>query len=55
MADAANTVRQHLTADPEVYTKPEEYFDQVIEIDLDTLGPHINGPLPQIWPLQFQT
>ena len=44
VADAANAVRQHLTADPEVYTNPEQFFDQVIEIDLDTLGPHINGP-----------
>ena len=44
VADAANAVSQHLTADPEVYVNPEQYFDQVIEIDLDTLGPHINGP-----------
>ena len=43
-ADAANAVKQHLTADPEVYQNPEQYFDQVIEIDLDTLSPHINGP-----------
>ena len=44
VADAANDVRQHLTADIEVYSNPEQFFDQVIEIDLDTLGPHINGP-----------
>ena len=44
VADAANAVRQHLTADPEVYANPEQFFDQVIEIDLDTLRPHINGP-----------
>jgi aconitate hydratase len=44
VADAANAVKQHLTADPEVYQNPEQYFDQVIEIDLDTLSPHINGP-----------
>ena len=44
VADAANAVRSHLTADPEVYAQPEQYFDQVIEIDLDTLQPHINGP-----------
>ena len=44
VADAANAVRQHLTADAEVYANPEHFFDQVIEIDLDTLGPHINGP-----------
>jgi len=44
VADAANTVKEHLTADPEVYENPEQYFDQVIEIDLDTLSPHLNGP-----------
>lgn len=44
VADAANAVKEHLTADPEVYQKPEQYFDQVIEIDLDTLSPHVNGP-----------
>ena len=44
VADAANQVRQHLTADPEVYADPAAYFDEVIEIDLDTLSPHINGP-----------
>jgi len=44
VADAANEVKQHLTADPEVYENPERYFDQVIEIDLNTLSPHINGP-----------
>lgn len=44
VADAALAVKQHLTADPEVYANPENYFDQVIEIDLDTLEPHLNGP-----------
>ncbi len=44
VADAANQVRDYLTADPEVYQNPEKYFDQVIEIDLDTLKPHLNGP-----------
>lgn len=44
VADAANAVKEHLTADPEVYQNPEQYFDQVIEIDLDTLSPHLNGP-----------
>ena len=44
VADAANNVKEHLTADPEVYKDPEKYFDQVIEIDLDSLSPHINGP-----------
>ncbi len=44
VADAANNIREHLTADPEVYEKPEKYFDQVIEIDLSELEPHLNGP-----------
>ncbi len=44
VADAANAVKEHLTADAEVYANPEQYFDQVIEIDLDTLSPHLNGP-----------
>ncbi|WP_438961926.1 aconitate hydratase [Nonlabens sp.] len=44
IADAANEVREHLTGDAEVYANPEQYFDQVIEINLDTLMPHINGP-----------
>jgi aconitate hydratase len=44
VASLADTVKEHLTADPEVYANPEKYFDQVIEIDLDTLEPHLNGP-----------
>ncbi|MFT7381916.1 MAG: aconitate hydratase, partial [Roseivirga sp.] len=44
VADLANGVREHLTGDDEVYANPELYFDQVIEIDLDTLEPHVNGP-----------
>lgn len=44
VADLANTVREHLTGDAEVYANPEHYFDQVIEIDLSTLEPHVNGP-----------
>ncbi len=44
VADAANEVREHLTGDSEVYANPEQYFDQVIEIDLSTLKPHLNGP-----------
>ena len=44
VADAANKVKEHLTADPEVYQNPEQYFDEIIEIDLSTLSPHINGP-----------
>lgn len=44
VADAANEIAAHLTADAEVYAEPEKYFDQVIEINLDELMPHINGP-----------
>ena len=44
VADAANAVKEHLTADPEVYANPELYFDKVIEIDLNDLEPHLNGP-----------
>jgi len=44
VADAANAVARHLRADDEVLANPEAYYDQVIEINLDTLTPHINGP-----------
>ena len=44
VAELANGIREHLTGDPEVYANPEAYFDQVIEINLDELEPHINGP-----------
>ncbi len=44
IADAANKVREHLTADPECYADPEKYFDQVIEINLSELKPLLNGP-----------
>ncbi|MCA6364659.1 MAG: aconitate hydratase [Bacteroidetes bacterium] len=44
VADAANAVRAHLTGDAEVYANPENYFDQVIEINLSELEPHVNGP-----------
>ena len=44
VADLANGVKTDLKADPEVYANPEQYFDQVIDIDLSTLEPHINGP-----------
>ena len=44
IADEANKIREYLTGDAEVYANPEKYFDQVIEIDLNTLRPHLNGP-----------
>jgi len=70
VADAANAVKQYLTGDDEVYANPEQYFDQVIEINLSELEPHLNGPFtPDLatpiskmreeaekndWPLQIQ-
>ena len=44
VADLANTIKEDLTADPEVYANPEAYFDQIIDIDLSTLKPQLNGP-----------
>jgi len=44
VADAANGIKGHLTGDDEVYANPEQYFDQVIEINLSELAPHLNGP-----------
>lgn len=44
VVDAADQIKEHLTADPEVYANPEQYFDQVIEINLSELTPHLNGP-----------
>jgi len=44
VADAAENAADHLTGDPEVYSHPEKYFDEVIEINLSELEPHINGP-----------
>jgi len=44
VADEANNIKDYLTGDPDVYKHPEKYFDQVIEINLSELEPHINGP-----------
>jgi len=70
VADAADKIAPYLTGDPEVYADPEKYFDQVIEINLTELEPHLNGPFtPDLatpiskmkeeaiknnWPLQIQ-
>ncbi len=70
VAEAADKVASYLTGDPEVYANPEQYFDQVIEINLSQLEPHLNGPFtPDLatpiskmkeeaiknnWPLQIQ-
>lgn len=44
VAAEADKINTHLTADPEVYSQPDKYFDQLIEINLSELEPHINGP-----------
>ncbi|MCY1491024.1 Aconitate hydratase A [compost metagenome] len=70
VAEAADAVAPYLTGDAEVYANPEQYFDQVIEINLSELEPHLNGPFtPDLatpiskmreeaeknnWPLQIQ-
>ncbi|HNL83838.1 MAG TPA: aconitate hydratase [Chitinophagales bacterium] len=44
VAALADGIKDYLNADAECYAEPEKYFDQVIEIDLNTLEPHLNGP-----------
>jgi aconitate hydratase len=44
VAAEADKIKEYLTGDAEAYANPEKYFDQVIEINLDTLEPHLNGP-----------
>jgi len=44
IASLADGIKEHLTGDAEVYANPEKYFDQVIEINLSELEPHLNGP-----------
>jgi len=53
VARLADKVKAHLTGDPECYKEPEKYFDQVIEINLSKLEPHINGPYTPdaAWPI----
>jgi aconitate hydratase len=53
IATLANGIAEHLTGDAEVYANPENYFDQVIEINLSELEPHVNGPFtPDLaWPI----
>jgi aconitate hydratase len=41
---AADAIAEHLSGDPEVYAHPIQYFDQLIEINLSELEPHVNGP-----------
>jgi len=53
IADLADAIAEHLTGDEEVYANPAQYFDEVIEINLDELEPHVNGPFtPDLaWPI----
>ena len=53
VADAADAIAEDLTGDEDVYSDPTKYFDQVIEINLSELEPHINGPFtPDLaWPI----
>ncbi len=44
VADEARKIIQHLQPDPEVIKNPEKYYDQLIEINLSELEPHVNGP-----------
>lgn len=44
VVEAAASIKHELTGDKEVYANPEKYFDQVIEINLSELEPHVNGP-----------
>lgn len=53
VADAAEAHRDDLRPDPEVYANPSQYYDQLVEIDLNILEPHVNGPFtPDLaWPI----
>jgi aconitate hydratase len=44
VVEAADAIAEHLTGDAEVYANPANYFDQLIEINLSDLEPHVNGP-----------
>ena len=53
LADLCNKYTTELIADPEVYDNPEKYYDEIIEIDLSSLEPHVNGPFTpdKAWPI----
>ncbi len=53
IAELADGIMEHLRPDPEVYTNPENFYDQIVEIDLNELEPHVNGPYtPDLaWPI----
>jgi aconitate hydratase len=53
LAELASQHRAELTADAEVFANPEKYYDEIIEIDLSSLEPHVNGPFSpdRAWPI----
>ncbi len=53
VAALADSIKEHLRPDPEVYQSPELYYDELIEINLSELEPHVNGPFtPDLaWPI----
>ena len=53
VAEAANAIAEHLRGDDEVYRNPEQFFDQLVEVDLSQLEPHVNGPFTPdaAWPI----
>lgn len=53
VAALADGIKEHLKPDPEVYSDPTQYYDQLIEINLTELEPHVNGPFtPDLaWPI----
>src|SRR5690606_2500287 len=53
VAEAANRIQEYLRSDQEVYATPEKYYDQIIEINLSELEPHVNGPFTpdKAWPI----
>jgi aconitate hydratase len=53
VAALADGIREHLRPDEEVYADPAKYYDQLIEINLSELEPHVNGPFtPDLaWPI----
>src|SRR5919109_910475 len=44
IAKAAEETREHLVPDAEVVAEPKKFYDEIVEINLDTLEPHIVGP-----------
>jgi aconitate hydratase len=54
IAELANSIKEHLRPDDEVYESPEKYYDQVLELNLSELEPYVNGPFTPDLPHRFQ-